>query len=579
VLKPFAQDCLLSATCHLSPVIQPCPMESLTPAQRQALYIQAAERTGIHQPLLAALDQAQNQPLLLGGETGLGVSPANRISLNQVNTFASQVQYAANTVRSLTHHLINVGWKAADLWNAEKGCYTDQLISTIAAGYTAPANDSTAAILESCNAQALRQAYQANLAADSKAGNLPTGGADLDKALLTLLKQLPHSDVALPFQRNALLDMIRIWLQLDDREAALAAIELQPPTSAAIATSEFAFDPALLKFVSRLVANYSGYPHQREALLRLTQRWRQLDSREATIASLKKSTTLETELKLVDSALIALIQSLPQRYQAKGEQRNALVEGFRLWQQLETRSAALVALGVNPEIFTATDPQQSDLQAAAIQLDRALLDFIRQVPIIYKTLDHQREALLHLTQLWRGIATREQTIAALFEDLKRMQRANRGSQDAPPAPTPMILPASPDRWTPDNIQFHAAILPAGSFTWAEATHGGTRMPPNQATVDAIVQIAHLAQQVNDRLGRPLRITNWYQPAAASTTGVSHNRHELGDAIDFYCPGLTGDQLYWFLDPWWVGGLGRYSSFPYLIYIDAGSDWVRWVRSG
>jgi hypothetical protein len=555
-------------------------MASLTSDQRHALYLQEAERTGIHQPILAALDSVQNEPTLSEDGTGLGVSPANRISLSQVNTFANQVLYAANTVRSLTHHLIASGWKAADLWNAEKGCYTDKLISAIAAGYTAPASDPTAAILESCDVQALTQAYQANLAIDLKAGSVPSKVVNLEKALLTLLEQLPRSYVALPFQRHALLEMIRIWLQLDDREAALAALEIQPiARAAATTTSEFALDPALLKFASRLAANYSGYPHQREALLRLTQLWRQLDSRAAAIASLEKNTALETDFKLVDPALIALIQRLPQRYQAKGEQRNALVEGFRLWQQLETRSAALVALGVNPEIFTTADPQQSDLEAAAIQLDRALLDFIRWIPAGYGMLEHQREALLHLTQLWRGIATRDQTIQSLFEDLQRMQSANRDSQDAPPVPISIILPTRPNRWTPDNLQVHAAILPNGSFTWAEATHGGTRMPPNQATVDAIVQIAHLAQQVRDRLNRPLQVTSWYQPSDASTTEVSYNRHGMGDAIDFYCPGLTGDQLYWFLDPWWIGGLGRYSRFPDLIYIDARSDRVRWVRSG
>ncbi len=81
------------------------------------------------------------------------------------------------------------------------------------------------------------------------------------------------------------------------------------------------------------------------------------------------------------------------------------------------------------------------------------------------------------------------------------------------------------------------------------------MPNNQITIDAIVKIAHLAQQISDRIGRPLHVTNWYQPADANfpLESASNNRHCLGDAIDFYCDGLTGDQLYWFLDPWWSGG--------------------------
>ena len=87
-----------------------------------------------------------------------------------------------------------------------------------------------------------------------------------------------------------------------------------------------------------------------------------------------------------------------------------------------------------------------------------------------------------------------------------------------PAPVPAPIPARPKAWTPNNIQLDASIIPNGNFTWAEATRGGARMPPDQATVDAIVRIARLAQQARDRIGRPFLITSWYRPPGNQPAG-------------------------------------------------------------
>jgi uncharacterized protein YcbK (DUF882 family) len=126
---------------------------------------------------------------------------------------------------------------------------------------------------------------------------------------------------------------------------------------------------------------------------------------------------------------------------------------------------------------------------------------------------------------------------------------------------------------------HASIIANGSFTWAEATHGGTRIPPNLATVDAIVRIAKAAQQARDRINRPFRITSWYRSPDINREagGASLSRHIAGDAIDFYCDGLSGNQLYRALDPWWAGGLGRYADYPELCHIDARGYRARWTR--
>lgn len=552
-------------------------MGLLTPEQRTVVYLQAAERTGIHAPLLAALHQVQQRPSLVDGEAGLGISPANQVSLDQINTFAGQVQSAANTIRSLTNGLRASGWTGIDLWDASGDRYTPKFLSTIARGYLAPASDPTAARLESSNEAALLQAYRDHLITNA-AGTSPSLSY-LDQALLTLAERLPRYYTGLPYQRDALLELVRLWRQLDTREAAIAALNVQPSTPDPTMAAEAYLDPALMAFVQRVSRYYEAYPHQREALLRLAQRWRQLDSRDAAIASLQQDTSPESDLSVLDPALIALVQRIPQYYRYTGDHRNSLVEGFRLWQGLDTRAAALTALGVNPDIFTAANPSQADLTLAATQVDRALLDFIRRVPIDYSGTEQQRDALIRLTQLWRGLDTRELALLTLYDDLKRMARARRDSVDAPPKPIPLALLPRPSQWTPANIQIYASIVPNGTFTWAEATHGGTRMPSNQAAVDAIVQIAVWAQQARDRIGRPFFVMNWYNPVAATSRigGVDDSRHSVGDAIDFYCDGLTGDQLYWFLDPWWAGGLGRFATLPYLCHIDARDYRVRWSR--
>jgi len=122
-------------------------MAILTLEQRHDYYVLAAERTGIHKPILAALYQAHGSPSLAEGETGLGISPIHRISMEQVNRFEQQVQYAANTVRSLMESLVAQGWTGSEMWNAEHGRYTDQMIQAIASGYLPPASDSTVALL------------------------------------------------------------------------------------------------------------------------------------------------------------------------------------------------------------------------------------------------------------------------------------------------------------------------------------------------------------------------------------------------------------------------------------------------
>lgn len=554
-------------------------MAGLSAEQRNDYYSQAAIRTGIHQPILAALFAAQQRPSLNDRETGLGISPANRIPLEQVSTFAQQVQYAANTLRRITQKLIDQGWQRDDLWQVDQGRYSDRFLSTIANGYVPPVSELDAARLEPCDETILLQAYLDAWTTAGKAVGLPANLGFVEAGLLRFVSEVPRYYLGISYQRRALQEACRIWQQCDTWRSAQAILldrQDSDPTLDALAAEEF--DPPLLQAVQQYAANYAGYPFQREALLRLVQLWTQSPSRQAAILALE-APTAEMNIRVLDPALIAFVQRLPQSYQGKGEQRNALTETYRCWYGLDSRGTALQELGVDAQTLAASNPNRSALLAVASQLDRSLLDFVKQIPALYQELESQREALIRLVQLWQGLDSRDQVLQGLLDQVQQLATARRDSIDAVPKPEPLRLPPRPAQWTPTNLQLYAAIGENGSLTWAEATQGGTYLPENQSAVDAIVRMAGLAQQVCDRIGRPLSIVRWYVPGQAPhpTAAPAAAEFAIGDAIEFYCDGLTGDQLYRALDPWWVGGLGRYRAYPYLCYIDGRSDRSRWTQ--
>lgn len=546
-------------------------MATLSLDQRNYYYLLEAERTGIHQPILAALYQAHSSPNCADGQTGLGITPANRVSLAQVNTFPAQVQYAANAIRSLTASLVAQGWVGADLWNARQGCYGDKFLETLAKGYLPDATHATIARLEACKPDKLKQAYQADWERNVNV-KLPQDWADLEPALLSFVEQIPDYYMGLPNQREAMLEAVRIWQQLDTQEEAIAHLVSEEQVAAA-SSNDSLLDIPLKQFLQGVAAHYKGSPQEQEALLRLTQLWRQLGTREEAIASLLTDTSPEASLNAIDPALIAFIEQLPDAYQGRGSQRNALVETFRLWHQLNSRAAALVALGIDPELLERSTTDKTALVSLATQLDRELNSFVRRLPGSYQESDDQREALIRLVQLWRNISTRSQALQFLLEEQKNLEQTGSNTKQIFPKPLP-IMSKRPSSWTPDNIQIFASIVEDGNFSWVEATHGGIWLPPDQATVDAIVRIAKLAQRARDRIGRPLMITNWYCPTQNEATS---NRYLLGDALSFVCQGLTANQIYWTLDPWWIGGLGRSLKYPYLCHIDARSYRARWLN--
>jgi len=548
-------------------------MGFLTAAQQHYYFVYHANRAGIHAPLLAALYGAHQAPLLADEEEGLGMAPANRLTLDQLNTFPAQVQMAATTVRSITNRLIAQGWEAPDIWQEDGGCYAERFLLAIADGYAPSANDTESAQLEAVAGEVLQSLYQSEVSAIYNTCGLPENLSFVEAALLQFVAEVPEHYLGLSYQRNALLEALRLWRKLDSLPEAIAA--LQVDSDVALDTDP-ALDRTLMDVLSKLSHNYVGYPHQREALLRLVQGWRQLPSREAAIASLAQSASAVVPPSVVDAPLMAFVQRLPRLYQGKGEQRNWLTEGYRLWHDLDSRTVAIRHLGIDPKTLVEASP--AALEQAARQLDRALLQFVREIPLVYDGHPPQREALVKLVQLWHRCDTLTEAREHLLETLQRMERAALSSEDVPPPPCPQAAPSAPLQWSLETLQLDAPMAPHGSFTWADATQGGLWLPENQMTLEAMVELAKLLEEVRDRLQRKLHIALWYYPSDVPLPlyDPGSDRHAIGDAIKFHCEGLLASQIYWTLDPWWPGSLGRCRDLPHLVHLDLAADRSRWI---
>lgn len=558
-------------------------MAPLVSPQRDALYAQAAARTGIHAPLLAALYAVQRQPYLTDGDSGLGMTPANQLPGDAVNTVVNQVHYAANTLRSLVSYLTAKGWQPGDFWQSGQDRYSDRFIRTVADGYVPPETVPLAARLEPSDPQALLAAYlNAIPTVDSSESQTIDAAQDiadsgLDRALLSFVRTVPRTYSGLGYQRQALMELLRLWRKLDTPQEVIQSLELELPKGQTLDS----FDPSLLDqplliFAQQVPQFYAGYPHQREAVIRLAQLWGRYPTREVAIANLQSVSTIQPDLALLDPVLMAFVQSMSSRYRGLGQQRLALTDFFQTWNQLRSRETAIVELGVDPSHLNPDVATDEIVANIAMQMDRSLLAFMQRLPQQYQATEQQREHLLQLVQHWHQFDDRDMAVQHLFSQLRQMEMANRTAPEAPPAPTPYPATLRPDHWTVENLQLMQSIVPNGSFTWADATQGGRYLPVNQAAIDSIVQCATHLQAACDRIGRPFRITRWYAPDASSLTlATDAHRFALGEAVECYVLGLTADQVYWALTPWWPGGLGRYQIYPYLVYLDIIPYPVRW----
>lgn len=127
------------------------------------------------------------------------------------------------------------------------------------------------------------------------------------------------------------------------------------------------------------------------------------------------------------------------------------------------------------------------------------------------------------------------------------------------------------------IKLNDPIFPGSSFTWADATKNGTRVPTKEV-MGNMVKIAQAIQPLMDKWvgkGKKFSVTSWYRDPASNRAagGATGSRHLVGDAIDFYFEVNGGEQaLHKSLYDSWNGGLAiKPGSF---CHIDTGSK-RRW----
>lgn len=130
----------------------------------------------------------------------------------------------------------------------------------------------------------------------------------------------------------------------------------------------------------------------------------------------------------------------------------------------------------------------------------------------------------------------------------------------------------------ETFYLDGQLFPGSSFTWAEATKNGTRMPESLAVVDAIIVMARELQKIRDYYRRPIIVTSWYRPPAVNRAvgGASQSLHLTGAAADIIVQGVSPRQvadLLWY-DWNWQGGVGDSSAFTHCDLAHIVNGWAR-----
>ena len=119
-----------------------------------------------------------------------------------------------------------------------------------------------------------------------------------------------------------------------------------------------------------------------------------------------------------------------------------------------------------------------------------------------------------------------------------------------------------------------------NFTWREALHvsgyGVYRHPATPGVLTNIERVAGVMQQIRNRYNRPISINSWYRDPVTNRRvgGASASRHLQGDAVDFVVQGMTTQQVYNDLNPWW-GSQGGLAYHPAFVHLDCRQWKSRW----
>lgn len=145
------------------------------------------------------------------------------------------------------------------------------------------------------------------------------------------------------------------------------------------------------------------------------------------------------------------------------------------------------------------------------------------------------------------------------------QQAASSSQ---PAGQKIVLPGGKG-----TVYAHQPIIAGGSFSWGEATHGGSRVPQTITHVNNMIALATQLEKARKQIGKPFRITSWYRPEPWNSRvgGAKHSQHLSGQAVDVVVVGYTGRELGKQFMGWWTGGLGIYpGNRQHILHMDIGA---------
>lgn len=167
--------------------------------------------------------------------------------------------------------------------------------------------------------------------------------------------------------------------------------------------------------------------------------------------------------------------------------------------------------------------------------------------------------------------------ASLAKLVKEAEEADRKAQKLDTGKPESKSGASIKLPTGLRVYLADPILPGGHFSWAEATHGGERIPVSREIEGNIIKVAKAIEAPRVKLGRSFRVTSWYRTPQANRAcgGASRSRHLVGDAVDILVEGYTGIGLARALFGGFHGGLGIYTQFPNLLHVDTRGCKARW----